>query len=567
MALARTAVRLLARQVHGDFRCLTSLAAPLADEAASSSATTTIDSGAPRPATLPALAQGGQPLPGAHALLAPGHLTPGIPAAEYAARRARLAASLPPGAVAVLGAGPRQAMSGVIPFPFRPASDLFYLTGLAQPGVVAVLQGDSYTLFVPDPDPGAAVWDGATVSAEEAVACFGASRAAPLSSLGPALAAALAAAPSIFTDDPAAWGGRPGPGAPPSLSHATGVAAAPSRLISASPPAAAALAGAASAGRVRPLSPAIAALRVLKSPAELALLARSAALATAGLRAAAAATAPGVPEWALAAEFEFCARSGGAARPAYPPVVASGPDACTIHYHRADKALGGSGGELVLMDAGCELWGYASDVTRTWPVGGRFSPAAADVYDAVAAVHAACLAAVVPGTTLRSLHAAAALALADAALQLGAVAPGPSPAALVAARSHVSFYPHATGHFLGLDTHDTPGLGVDAPLEPGCVLTVEPGLYFPPGWWGSGGGAGGSGRGGALKPGPHAAALAGLAVRIEDDVAVRGGGLGPDVLSAGFPTARGAVEALVGEAGAAGAAAAAAAAGARSRRW
>lgn len=546
----RTARRLTGRLADSLAGCrtLASLAAPAEEVAASPPAS---------------LARGGQPLPHLHhALLEPGHLTPGIPASEYAARRARLMASLPPGALVVLGAGPRVSMSGVIPFGYRPASDLFYLTGLTQPGCVALLHGASYTLFVPDTDPGASVWDGAVLSVEDALSPgVGASGAAPLSSLGPALAAAAASASLVHTDDPAAWGGRPGPGGPPSLSHATGVAPVPSPLISALSPAAAALATAAASGRVRPLSPSIAALRVLKSPAEVALMARSAALATAGLRAAAAATAPGTPEWALAAEFEYVTRSGGAARPAYPPVVAAGADACTIHYARADKEV--REGELVLMDAGCELWGYASDVTRTWPAGGTFPPAARDVYDAVEAVHGACLAACVPGATLRSLHAQAALALADAALQLGAVAPGPSPAAIVASRAHSAFYPHALGHFLGLDTHDVPGVGVDAPLEPGAALTVEPGLYFPPGFlmtpW-SRSAAGG------LRPGPNAAALGGLAVRIEDDIVVSPSGTRPRVLSDGFPTARSAVEALVGEAGAAAAHAAALAAGARVRR-
>ena len=551
MALAlRTARRALAR--HQALRGLTSLADSLGEEGASSSNAAALS---PTSSTSASLAKGGQALPGLHALLAPGDLTPGIPAREYARRREALLAALPPGAVALLAAPPRLSMSGVIPFPYRPASDLFYLSGLTQPGVVALLSASSYTLFVPDPDAGAAVWDGATLSVSEAVDCFGASTAAPLSSLGPALSAAVASASLIFTDDPAAWSGRAAPGGPPSLSHATGVALVPSRLISACPPAAAALSAAASAGRVRPLSPAIAALRVVKSPAELALLRHSAALATAGLRAAAAATGPGVPEWVLAAEFEATTRSAGAARPAYPPVVASGPDACTIHYSRADKRL--EKGGLLLMDAGCEWHGAASDVTRTWPVDGAFSAAAGDLYDAVAAVHASCIASVVPGASLRSLHASAALALADAALQLGAVAPGPSPAALVASRAHSLFYPHATGHFLGLDTHDTPAVGVDGPLEAGCVLTVEPGLYFPPeGWWGSG-----------VRPGPNAAALAGLTVRIEDDVAVRGAGQGPEVLSHGFPVGRKEVERLVGEAGAVAADAAAVAAGARLRRW
>lgn len=135
------------------------------------------------------------------------------------------------------------------------------------------------------------------------------------------------------------------------------------------------------------------------------------------------------------------------------------------------------GGALLLMDAGCELHGYASDVSRTWPVGGAFSPAQRDVYSAVLASHAACLAAARPGATLRRLHAMSVRAASEALLALGVLPGGPGAVeAVVASGSYRPFYLHSLGHWLGLDTHDTASVSHDTPLAPGVVITIEPGL-------------------------------------------------------------------------------------------
>jgi Xaa-Pro aminopeptidase len=436
--------------------------------------------------------EAGQPTPATHPeLLAPGELAPGVPAAEFAARRARLAARLPPGGLALLAATPQAFMAGVIPYPYRPRADFLYVTGITQPGVVAALSSDGrFQLFTPDADAWREVWDGAALGPEAAVEVFGADAAAPLAQLGERLGAAVGAAPAVAFD------AEPG-GADP--------------LLGAVP----ALRAAAAAGRVRSLRPALHALRWTKSPGEAALMRRAAAAAAAAQRACAAASAaPGATEASLAALFEYTCRRAGAQRPAFPPVVAAGADAVTIHYSRNDKLL--KKGDMLLLDGGCELHGYCSDVTRTWPVGGRFLSAQRALYEAVLGAHRRLLAAAAPGATLRGLHAASAEALGDAAAALGLLAKaGPG-------EGLRTFYPHSVGHWLGGDTHDVATVSHDAPLAPGVALTIEPGLYVP-----------NEARFGALR---------GLGVRIEDDVLITE--RGSEVLSAGAPIEVEEVEAM-----------------------
>lgn len=454
----------------------------------------------PRPLPLPLLS-GPQ-------LLGPAELRPGIAAAEFAERRRLLAAQLPAAGVAVLQAAPQVFMSGVIPYPYRPDADLQYLTGVVQPGAVAVLRADAHlTLFVSDRDAWRETWDGARLSESAAVDCFGAAEAYPLSEMPARLGRVLAAASAVAFDPPSGAAAA----AQPRAGGAAGVQWLP------------AYREAEARGRVAPLRPALHRLRWVKSPAELALLKNSAAAAADAMADCMRATRPGGDEHGVASLFEYRCRQAGARRMAYPPVVASGADATTIHYSRNDKRL--QDGDLLLLDGGCELHGYCSDVTRTWPVGGRFSGAQAAVYGAVLGAHRQLLAAVYPGVTLRQLHALSVRLLGEALVDLGvlpaAAAGGGGPANDGA---HRPFYPHLVGHWLGMDTHDASTVSHDRPLEPGVVLTIEPGLYIP--------------------DSPAYGALRGVGVRLEDDVAVTRGGA--EVLSGGVPLEAGEVEAMVG---------------------
>jgi Xaa-Pro aminopeptidase len=244
-------------------------------------------------------------------------------------------------------------------------------------------------------------------------------------------------------------------------------------------------------------------MRWKKSEAELALMRRSAGIAAEAMTMCMSATnrsGATSSEHELSALFEYECRTRGAQRMAYPPVVASGSDATTIHYSRNDKQL--VPGDLLLVDAGCEYYGYCSDVTRTWPVGGRFEGANRDVYEAVLETHAALLRACVPGNTLRQLHHMSVDMLRDALRSLGLEG------------DYKTFYPHSVGHWLGMDTHDAPSVSHDLPLEDGVTLTIEPGLYIP--------------------DDPRYGHYRGIGVRIEDDVLIRNGG-GCDVLSASAP--------------------------------
>lgn len=458
----------------------------------------------------------GQPTHASHPhLLAAGEVSPGISGAEYAARRAALAARLQPGAVVVIPAAPVLRFHGTaIPLPsaYRQDADMFYMTGCSEPGVVAVLEvagsgAPRFTLACAPPDDGShRTWWNSRASPATIASHLGADEAVPHAQLPELLAAALRRSQGRLI-----WDGPRGalldlPDAALPAGGAPGIAARALR-------AAAQALGTAAPVRAAPLKPLLGPLRWRKSPAEAALMRASAQLSAAGLAAAAGACVTGATEGAAAAAHEAYCKSRGASRLAYPSVCGAAANACAIHHGRYDGVL--RSGDAFLMDAGCELHGYVSDVTRTWPVSRRFSPAQRAMYDVVAAAHSACLAALRPGASLSSLHEVAVRTLAHGIADLGLV-PSATEAQLLRG-PYFRFFPHALGHCLGLDTHDTPGVPSTAPLLPGCVITVEPGLYVWPD-----------------EPGVPDA-FRGIGVRIEDDVLITE--TGAEVLSRDAPTA------------------------------
>jgi len=275
--------------------------------------------------------------------------------------------------VALLCAAPPTYMAGIIPYPYRPCPDFRYLTGVTQGGCAALIEsagplGDSrhrFTLFVPDPDAEGERWDGEVMQPAAALEHFGADCATHVRDAGRVLEPALKAGGRLLCD----WTrvhGRVRSFADPWRQQ---------RELR---------------GEMGSLREAVAESRWVKSPAEQGLLREGARVTTAAMRVAMRASVAGATEAKVAAAFEYECRNRGAQRMAYPPVVAGGADACTIHYLRNDKTL--RDGDLLLMDAGCELHGYASDVTRTWPVSGRFSPEQRGVYEVVLAAYRECLA-------------------------------------------------------------------------------------------------------------------------------------------------------------------------------
>ena len=253
---------------------------------------------------------------------------------------------------------------------------------------------------------------------------------------------------------------------------------------------------------------------------------RAAAISVEAHKAAARLAQPGAFEYELEAAIEYTFRRRGARGAAYATIVGGGSNATILHYVTNDQKI--RDGELVLIDAGCELEGYASDVTRTYPVGGRFSGPTRALYEVVLAAQTAALEQCRPGSTLPEIHDTAVQQLVEGLVALGLLSGDAEE--LIAKESYRPFYMHRTSHWLGLDVHDAGSYKVvdePRPLEPGMVFTVEPGLYVA-----------------REHPGADAR-FRGIGVRIEDDIAVTANGY--ENLTAAIPTAPDELESLVAD--------------------
>ncbi|HEX2188652.1 MAG TPA: aminopeptidase P N-terminal domain-containing protein [Longimicrobiaceae bacterium] len=442
------------------------------------------------------------------------HPFAGFPAETHRARRERYLERAG-GAVTVLPAARDRYRSRDTELRFRQDSDFHYLTGFPEPEAVAVLTPHDperrFTLFVRPRDPEREAWNGVRLGVEGARERFGADAAYPLEELDAHLRDLLLPADEVV--------------------YALGADPELDRRI------AALLAG---FRRTRPRSgkgplvlrdpdTLLPALRMVKEPAELELHRRAARISAEGHRAAMRAARPGVGEWELEAVLDAHFRSSGGGGPAYPSIVGSGPNATTLHHVTNDRRA--AAGELVLIDAGAEVGMYAGDITRTFPVSGRFSPAQRAVYEVVLEAEEAGIAAVRPGASVLDAHDAAVRVLARGMVELGLLSGDVD--RLVEEGAHRRFYMHQTSHWLGLDVHDVGQYrhadGEPVRLEPGMVLTVEPGIYVPAG----------------AEDVP--AELRGIGVRVEDDVVVTADGR--EVTTRGVPVSVEEVEALVGSGG------------------
>jgi Xaa-Pro aminopeptidase len=371
-------------------------------------------------------------------------------------------------------------------FPFRQDSDFHYLTGFDHPNAAAVLRtdgGPAFTLFVEPRDPDAEVWTGYRPGVEGAREDHGADEAHPAGALLEEIPKLLAGARRLFhvlgrdaavdakvleTLESLRLRSRLGATPPDEISD-------PRRIVHA--------------------------MRLLKEPAELDVMRRASAITREGHQAAARLARAGRFEYELEAALDHAFRSRGAAGPAYSTIVGGGSNATVLHYIRNDQKL--RDGELVLVDAGCELEGYASDVTRTYPVGGRYQGEQRAVYELVLAVQEAALAAARPGATLPDIHRLTLQRLVAGLVELGLLTG--SVDGLIESEAYRRYYMHSTSHWLGLDVHDVGAYTVDKKprtLAPGMVFTVEPGIYVSP-------------RDLAADP-----RFRGIGVRIEDDVLV-----------------------------------------------
>lgn len=414
------------------------------------------------------------------------------------------------GGIGILPASPAKLRSRDVEYPYRQDSDFLYLTGFAEPEAIAVLapgrSSGEYILFCRERDAAREVWDGQRVGPERAVAEYGADDAFPIADADEILPGLIEQAERVYCTmgtNPEfdarligwvnALRGHGGPG-----THT------PDEFIA--------------------LDHLLHDMRLYKSRAELSSMRRAAAVAVKAHLRAMAFCRPGLYEYEIEAEFLHEFRRNGM-RPSYLPIVGSGPNACVLHYSTNGRRM--QAGELLLVDAGCEYDYYASDVTRTYPVSGRFSGVQRAIYDLVLQAHEKALAAVRPGNHWNDPHDAALRVIVRGLRRLGLLE-GSFPA-IMRSGAYRQFFMHRTGHWLGMDVHDVGDYKVGDQwrvLEPGMTLTIEPGIYLPPA------AAGVSRR------------WQGIGVRIEDDVLVTDDGA--ELLTGDLPREAGEVEALVG---------------------
>jgi Xaa-Pro aminopeptidase len=440
---------------------------------------------------------------------------------DYAARRARLAAQMLPGAVAVLPTAPEVLRNGDSDYPYRHDSYFYYLSGFTEPESVLVLVaalGDRPAraiLFCREKNLEREIWDGYRHGPEAARTAFGMDEAWPIGELDARLPDLLADAPALYY----------------ATASSTALDAQMAGWIKTVR--ARSRSGVTAPSIFHDLLPLLDEMRLIKDDDELAIMQRAGDISGNAHARAMRAARPGLHEYALEAELLYEFRRNGAQFPAYTPIVASGPNACVLHYNVNDRLM--QDGELVLIDAGCELDGYASDITRTFPVNGRFSPAQRTLYELVLAAQDAAFAAIQPGRPYSAFHEAALRVLVQGMLDLGLIPAGQfaNVEDAIAAKAHVPFYMHGTGHWLGMDVHDvgayrdlTQADKPSRPLQPGMVLTVEPGIYVRP-------------AEGVPEEYWH------IGIRIEDDVVVTEDGC--RILTSAAPKAIDEIEALVGK--------------------
>jgi Xaa-Pro aminopeptidase len=429
--------------------------------------------------------------------------------AVFAERRRRLLEAMGPDAVAILLGARPATRSADTHYPFRQNSDFWYVTGFEHPNAAATLRtgrSPAYTLWVEPRLREAEIWNGYRPGVEGAVRDYGADEALPRDELLTAIPRLIEGARRVY--------------------HVLGRDAEVDRVLIESLDA---MRLRSRTGQVPPseiVDPRslLHEMRLIKDDAELAIMRRAAAISCEAHREAARLAHGGHYEYELEAVIDYTFRRRGASGPAYTTIVGGGANACVLHYIRNDQKL--ENGTVVLIDAGCELEGYASDVTRTYPVGGRFEGPGRAVYEAVLDAQRAALDVARPGATLRMVHDASVRRLTENLVELGLLSG--SADGLVESEAYKAYYMHQTSHWLGLDVHDVGAYTVDGrprPLEPGMVFTVEPGLYVAPDAEGA-------------EP-----RLRGIGVRIEDDVLVTSGGC--EVLTAAIPKDPDDVEAWV----------------------
>jgi Xaa-Pro aminopeptidase len=393
----------------------------------------------------------------------------------FAARRARLCSQMVPGAVAILATAPEVPRNGDSDYQYRYDSSFYYLSGFTEPDSVIVLVAANGStaaraiLFCRQKNIEREIWDGFRYGPEGAREAFGFDCAFSIEELDAEMIKLLADAPAVYY--------ALAQNSVLDMQMKTWLQAVRRQSRS----------GVAAPAQAFDLTVLVDEMRLFKDDGEYATMLRAATISGNAHARAMRSSRPGMFEYEIEAELLYEFRRNGAQYPAYTPIVAAGANACVLHYV-ANNAQSRDG-DLILIDAGCELDGYASDITRTYPVNGRFSAPQKVLYELVLAAQAAALGAVKPGQRYNEIHDAAVKVLAQGMLDIGLLDKTKfgSVGDVIAARAFQQFYMHGTGHWLGLDVHDVGAYRESKtdgkpsrPLEAGMVLTVEPGIYVRP---------------------------------------------------------------------------------------
>ncbi len=433
-------------------------------------------------------------------------------ASEFRKRRRQLMRMMGPRSIAILPAAPVSKRNRDVEFPYRQDSDFWYLTGFPEPEAVALLQPGNphgeYVLFCRERDAAAEIWSGVRAGQEGACRDYGADDSFPIVDIDEILPGMLEHCERVyyclgcqmeFDQKLIEWVNR--------------------------------LRGQARAGVQTPvefvaLDHVLHDMRLYKSAEEVRAMRRAGEISANAHRRALRLCRPGLTEYQLEAELIHEFMTQGATSPAYPTIVGGGGNACILHYVENGSVL--NDGDLVLIDAGAEFDSYAADITRTFPVNGRFSQPQRDLYEVVLAAQLAAIRKVKPGNHWNDPHQTAVRTLTKGLVELGILKGTVNK--LIKDEAYKRFFMHRTGHWLGMDVHDVGDYKVGEQwrvLEAGMVMTVEPGVYIPAGskgvarkWWNIG-------------------------IRIEDDVLVTREG--HEVLSAGVPKGVDEIEALMNE--------------------
>ena len=362
-------------------------------------------------------------------------------------RRKELLSKLDDNAVVIVSTNSEQKRNSDVNYPFRPDSNFWYLTGFIEPDAIAVFSKNNYTIFLKPKDVTKEIWNGLRLGVEMAPKTLLANNAYDIDTFLDKIESLLTSESSLYFDAP----GNSGWKDVSSTNKLNQSIALKFR------------------NRTQLLDPYLSEMRLIKDSTEIQHMQTAADLASKAHMQAMIRTRPGLYEYHITAEFDTLFRKEDSEH-SYPPIVAGGENACILHYNENNKLL--NDGELLLIDAGCEILGYASDITRTFPINGKFSEPQKEIYEIVLKAQKSAIASIVPGEAVNKPHEVACDVITQELIKLGIMDD---------ASSLRDFYMHGTGHWLGLDVHDVGTKEIDNTIRKfkvGMVTTVEPGIYI-----------------------------------------------------------------------------------------